>query len=113
MVAAVKKASCSSSNSGDPNIHKSRSRWPWTRGRPVRGGPGRDPEGRLVVTWPSLQLIACLAPEVLHWACQAMYSTSDSKRKGGLQAPLGRRIMEATGAKWLFPEGLRGNPIIG
>uniref|UniRef100_A0A0D9VGB2 3-oxoacyl-[acyl-carrier-protein] reductase n=1 Tax=Leersia perrieri TaxID=77586 RepID=A0A0D9VGB2_9ORYZ len=69
--------------------------------------------GDWYITWPSLfrplKLVAFLAPEVLHLACQVMYSTSSSKGKG---APLGKRIMEATGAKRLFPEGLRRNPVI-
>uniref|UniRef100_A0A0E0K086 Uncharacterized protein n=1 Tax=Oryza punctata TaxID=4537 RepID=A0A0E0K086_ORYPU len=66
--------------------------------------------GDWYVTWPSLfrplQLIGCLAPEVMHWVCRAMYST----RKGG--QPLGKRVMEATGVKRLFPEALRRNPAI-
>uniref|UniRef100_A0A0E0CL01 Uncharacterized protein n=1 Tax=Oryza meridionalis TaxID=40149 RepID=A0A0E0CL01_9ORYZ len=67
--------------------------------------------GDWYVTWPSLfrplQLVACVAPEVLDWACRAIYGT----RKGG-RPPLGKRIMEATGMKRLFPEALRRNPAI-
>ncbi|XP_006648666.1 11-beta-hydroxysteroid dehydrogenase 1A-like [Oryza brachyantha] len=67
--------------------------------------------GDWYITWPSLfrplQLIACLAPEVLHRACRLLYSTGG---KGG--QPLGKRIMEATGAKRLFPEALRRSPAI-
>ncbi|KAF2944984.1 hypothetical protein DAI22_02g183600 [Oryza sativa Japonica Group] len=67
--------------------------------------------GDWYVTWPSLfrplQLVACLAPGVLDWACRALYGT----RKGA-RPPLGKRIMEATGMKRLFPEALRRNPAI-
>ncbi|KAF0934645.1 hypothetical protein E2562_026134 [Oryza meyeriana var. granulata] len=67
--------------------------------------------GDWYITWPSLfrplQLMVCLAPEVLHWWCHAMYGT---KRKGG--QPLGKRILDATGAKRLLPEALRRSPAI-
>jgi 11beta/17beta-hydroxysteroid dehydrogenase len=61
--------------------------------------------GDWYVTWPSmyrpLQLIACLAPEVLDWMSDAMYKETTQGRR-----PLGQRIMEATGAKRLYPPSL-------
>nr|CAB3499062.1 unnamed protein product [Digitaria exilis] len=62
--------------------------------------------GDWYVTWPSLyrplQLIACLAPEVLSWVSYTMYK-EDTKGSG---RPLGQRIQEATGAKRLYPSSL-------
>ncbi|CAL4934570.1 unnamed protein product [Urochloa decumbens] len=62
--------------------------------------------GDWYVTWPSLyrpmQLIACLAPEVLTWISYAMYKQEAAKGS----RPLGQRILEATGAKKLFPPSL-------
>lgn len=62
--------------------------------------------GDWYVTWPSLyrplQLMACLAPEVINWMSHAMYK---QEATGGSR-PLGQRILEATGAKSLFPPSL-------
>ena len=65
--------------------------------------------GDWYVTWPSLyrpmQLVACLAPEVMSWISYALdKAEADAKGKGS--RPLGHRILEATGAKTLFPPSL-------
>ncbi|KAG8070782.1 hypothetical protein GUJ93_ZPchr0006g42855 [Zizania palustris] len=60
------------------------------------------------VTWPTLfrplQLIACIAPEVLQRLSYALYNSRDGAK------PLGRRFMEAAGTKRLFPEALLRRP---
>lgn len=62
-------------------------------------------KGDWYVTWPSLyrplQLVACLAPEVMNWMSYTMYNTSKGSR------PLGQRMLEATGARRLYPSSLR------
>lgn len=67
--------------------------------------------GDRYVTWPSvyrpLQLVACLAPEIVSWLSYAMYNT-----KAGGGAPLSKRALDATGARRFFPEGLRRNPVV-
>ncbi|EAZ23191.1 hypothetical protein OsJ_06876 [Oryza sativa Japonica Group] len=63
------------------------------------GGHGRHPGPATAGSLPR--------PGVLDWACRALYGT----RKGA-RPPLGKRIMEATGMKRLFPEALRRNPAI-
>jgi hypothetical protein len=64
--------------------------------------------GDWYVTWPSmyrpLQLIACLAPEVLDWMSKTMYKEATTAQ--GSRQPLGQRILEATGAKRLYPPSL-------
>uniref|UniRef100_A0ACD5Z9M3 Uncharacterized protein n=1 Tax=Avena sativa TaxID=4498 RepID=A0ACD5Z9M3_AVESA len=66
-------------------------------------------KGDRYMTWPSLyrplELIACLTPEVLNWVCYTLYNT----RNGGRS--LGQRIVEATGARRLYPAALR-RPLI-
>ncbi|PAN46319.1 hypothetical protein PAHAL_9G176900 [Panicum hallii] len=62
--------------------------------------------GDWYVTWPSMyrpmQLVACLAPEVLSWVSYVLYKEEAAKGS----RPLGQRILEATGAKTLFPPSL-------
>lgn len=64
--------------------------------------------GDWYVTWPfmyrPLQLIACLAPEVLDWMSKTMYKEATTAQ--GSRQPLGQRILEATGAKRLYPPSL-------
>ena len=63
--------------------------------------------GDWYVTWPSmyrpLQLIAGLAPEVLDWMSRTMYKEATTTQG---RRPLGQRILEATGAKRLYPPSL-------
>lgn len=65
--------------------------------------------GDRYVTWPSmyrpLQLIACLAPEVLDWMSNAIYKEATTAQ-GSRRRLLGQRILEATGAKRLYPPSL-------
>uniref|UniRef100_J3LD60 Uncharacterized protein n=1 Tax=Oryza brachyantha TaxID=4533 RepID=J3LD60_ORYBR len=75
--------------------------------------------GDRYVTWPSmyrpLQLIACLAPELVSWLSHTMYNTKAKAAAGGghLQAPpLSKRILDTTGAKRFFPEALRRDPVV-
>lgn len=61
-------------------------------------------KGDWYLTWPSLyrpmELIACIAPEVLNCICYQLYNT----RNGGRS--LAQRIAEATGVRQLYPSTL-------
>jgi len=76
-------------------------------GGALRGGAEGIRNGDWYVTWPSmyrpLQLIACLAPEVLDWMSRTMYKEATTTQG---RRPLGQRILEATGAKRLYPPSL-------
>ncbi|GJM85083.1 hypothetical protein PR202_ga01504 [Eleusine coracana subsp. coracana] len=67
-------------------------------------------KGNWYVTWPSLYrpvpLVALLAPEVFDWQFKALYNAKEGTR------PLSQRMLEATGAKRLFPPSLRRHPVI-
>ncbi|WVZ59723.1 hypothetical protein U9M48_009832 [Paspalum notatum var. saurae] len=75
--------------------------------------------GDWYVTWPSmyrpLQLMACLAPELLTWVSHAMYKEEEEEeeeegakgRRWRRRRPLSQRVLEATGAKkLLYPPSL-------
>ncbi|KAK3154185.1 hypothetical protein QOZ80_2BG0187330 [Eleusine coracana subsp. coracana] len=65
-------------------------------------------KGNWYVTWPSLYrpvpLVALLTPEVFDWQFKALYNAKEGTR------PLSQRMLEATGAKRLFPPSLRHHP---